>query len=159
MEKIRVLFVCTGNICRSPAAQAVFESLLAEHGLLQVVEADSAGTHAYHVGEPPDPRMRAAAGRRGLDLSGQRARRISEQDFTRFHYIVAMDTANIRAMEDALVPDGTRPVLFMSYAVDADMEEVPDPYYGGETGFERVLDLVEEAARGLLQDIRTQHAI
>jgi protein-tyrosine phosphatase len=157
--KIKVLFVCMGNICRSPAAQGVFERLLTEHGLEHIVEVDSAGTHAYHVDEAPDARMQAAAARRGLDLSSQRARRVVGEDFTRYHYILAMDYANLAELQERMSEGETAPVLFMTYAGAVGVDEVPDPYYGGETGFERVLDLVEEAANGLLQSIRTQHSI
>lgn len=158
--KIRVLFVCMGNICRSPAAQAVFEQRVAESGLHDVIEVDSAGTHAYHVGEPPDTRMQAAARRRGFDLSKQRARRVSAEDFARFHYVLAMDNANLSALQErASSANGVEPVLFLQYARSAGVTEVPDPYYGGESGFERVLDLVEEAADGLLQSLRARHSI
>jgi protein-tyrosine phosphatase len=157
--KIKVLFVCMGNICRSPAAQGVFERLLAEHGLEQLIEVDSAGTHAYHVGEAPDARMQAAAARRGLNLSGQRARRVAGEDFLEYRYILAMDYANLAELQQRMPDEGTQPALFMTYAGAIGVDEVPDPYYGGETGFERVLDLVEEAANGLLQSIRTQHSI
>lgn len=150
-----------GNICRSPAAQGVFERLVAERGLAHAIAADSAGTHAYHVGEPPDARMQAAASRRGLDLSAQRARRVEAEDFRRFHYMLAMDRANLAALEERRPEEGERvgrPTLFMSFSSGRE-DEVPDPYYGGETGFERVLDLVEEAAEGLLQSIRSTHGI
>lgn len=157
--KIQVLFVCMGNICRSPAAQGVFERLIAEQGLAHAIEVDSAGTHAYHVGEAPDVRMQAAAARRGLDLSSQRARRVNEEDFRRFQYILAMDYVNLAELQERMPESGTMPMLFMSYAGPQGGDEVPDPYYGGETGFERVLDLVEDAARGLLQSIRTQHTL
>ncbi|MEJ2479347.1 MAG: low molecular weight phosphotyrosine protein phosphatase, partial [Acidihalobacter sp.] len=100
--KIKVLFVCMGNICRSPAAQGVFERLLTEHGLEHIVEVDSAGTHAYHVDEAPDARMQAAAARRGLDLSSQRARRVVGEDFTRYHYILAMDYANLAELQERM---------------------------------------------------------
>ena len=148
-----------GNICRSPAAQAVFERCVAEAGLQDMIASDSAGTHAYHVGEPPDARMQAAARRRGLDLAGQRARRISEDDFLRYQYILAMDRANLEALNQMRGAGGTQPELLMSYAPNAPMDEVPDPYYGGETGFERVLDLVEEAAAAPLQEIRRRHGL
>ncbi len=157
--KVEVLFVCMGNICRSPAAQAVFERRIAEAGLDDRITVDSAGTHAYHVGEPPDARMQAVGKRRGLDFSSQRARRISEEDFNRFHYILVMDRANLETLSQYESLGGTRPELLMRYAPAASMDEVPDPYYGGETGFERVLDLVEEAADGLLNEIRQRHSL
>ncbi len=151
--KVKVLFVCMGNICRSPAAQVMFERLCEAQGLADLIEADSAGTHAYHVGEPPDRRMQAAAGRRGIDLSAPRARPIEADDFDRFDYILVMDRTNLADLEATFHESANRPRLLMSFAKQPGMEEVPDPYYGGELGFERVLDLVEEAARGLLEKI------
>lgn len=157
--KIQVLFVCMGNICRSPAAQGVFERLLLEQELTHAIEVDSAGTHAYHVGEMPDRRMQMAAKRRGLDLSMQRARQVQSEDFERFDYILAMDHANLSELEKYDFTEADRPSLFMRFARDSGADEVPDPYYGGELGFERVLDLVEAAAQGLLREIRDKHGI
>ncbi|APZ42334.1 low molecular weight protein-tyrosine-phosphatase [Acidihalobacter ferrooxydans] len=155
--KVKVLFVCMGNICRSPAAQGVFERLVSEQGLQDLIEADSAGTHAYHVGEAPDARMQEAARRRGYDLRAQRARRVTDEDFQRFDYVLAMDRTNLAALQEyASASGGTAPELFLRYAHGLGAEEVPDPYYGGTAGFERVLDLVEEAAAGLLRDIQTR---
>ncbi|MFP4062368.1 MAG: low molecular weight protein-tyrosine-phosphatase [Halochromatium sp.] len=158
MKKIRVLFVCMGNICRSPTAQGVFTKLVIEEGLSHLIEIDSAGTHAYHVGEPPDPRARETAQRRGIDLSRQRARRAIAEDFERFDYVLAMDEANHRALS-ALCPPGfeERLRLFMDYAPQLEQREVPDPYYGGSNGFEAVFDMVDAAARGLLDAIRREH--
>lgn len=150
----RVLFVCLGNICRSPTAQGVFEKLLADNGLAGRVEVDSAGTHAYHQGEPPDERAQMEAARRGVDLSGQRARAVTEQDFERFDYILAMDGSNLSILQSRCPPQFRQRVrLFLEFAGDLDETDVPDPYYGGQHGFERVLDLVEAGARGLLADI------
>jgi low molecular weight protein-tyrosine phosphatase len=160
MKTIKVLFVCMGNICRSPTAQGVFEHLLQKHELSGQVSVDSAGTHAYHVGEAPDARATAAALRRGVTLAGQRARRVSSQDFEEFDYIVAMDDANYTDL--AGLSDGeyrSRLYRFMDFAPSTGVTEVPDPYYGGTTGFERVLDLIEAAAAGLLADIRQQRGI
>ena len=146
-----------GNICRSPTAQGVFESLLAADGLDKQVETDSAGTHAYHVGEPPDQRATHAAAQRGVDLSGQRARRVRADDFERFDYIVAMDSSNLEDLHAKCPePYRERVRLLLEFAEDPSQQDVPDPYYGGARGFERVLDLVEEGARGLLQTIRQQ---
>lgn len=158
MNKIKVLFVCMGNICRSPTAQGVFEQLVHSHGLADRITVDSAGTHAYHVGNPPDKRSQAAAQGRGLDLSTQRARQVKGDDFRAFDYILAMDRANL----DDLLRHGSpeqrgRIRLFMSFASRWESDEVPDPYYGGSTGFERVLDMVEDAAEGLLAHIRRHH--
>ena len=150
--KVKVLFVCMGNICRSPAVQVMFERLCEAQGLADLIEADSAGTHAYHVGEPPDRRMQAAASRRGIDLSAPRARPIEADDFDCFDYILVMDRTNLADLEATFPESANRPRLLMSFTKEPDME-VPDPYYGGELGFEHVLDLVEEAARGLLKEI------
>ncbi|MBK5929522.1 low molecular weight protein-tyrosine-phosphatase [Halochromatium salexigens] len=156
--RIRVLFVCMGNICRSPTAQGVFAKHVIEEGLSHLIEIDSAGTHAYHVGEPPDARARETAQRRGIDLSLQRARRAVAEDFERFDYVLAMDKANHRALS-ALCPSGFegRLRLFMDYAPQLGQREVPDPYYGGANGFEAVFDMVDAASRGLLEAIRREH--
>ncbi|HHJ15321.1 MAG TPA: low molecular weight phosphotyrosine protein phosphatase [Gammaproteobacteria bacterium] len=155
MRKTRVLFVCMGNICRSPTAQGVFESLLAADGLDEFIETDSAGTHAYHVGEGPDQRATRTAAQRGIDLSGQRARRVTVDDFERFDYILAMDSSNLDDLQ-ALCPEQYRDRvrLLLEFAEEAAQLDVPDPYYGGSRGFEQVLDLVEQGSRGLLQTIR-----
>ena len=155
MDKIKVLFVCMGNICRSPTAQGIFEQLVREAQLEHRIVIDSAGTHAYHVGNMPDERATEAAGRRGVDLTLQRARRIEAADFTQFDYVLAMDRSNLEDLA-AICPTPHRAKLrlFLEFAERPDVLEVPDPYYGGAQGFERVLDLVEEGARGLLEDIR-----
>jgi len=159
MKKVSVLFVCMGNICRSPTAQGVFESLVREAGLHAHVHIDSAGTHAYHVGEPPDPRATAAAAERGIDLTTQRARRVTADDFVRFDYVLAMDRSNLDDLLTICSPQHERKVrLFLEFAEDLSEQEVPDPYYGGVHGFQRVLDLVEEGARGLLDCIRQRLA-
>jgi protein-tyrosine phosphatase len=154
-----VLFVCMGNICRSPTAEAVFRSLAADTAPELPLQIDSAGTHGYHVGAPPDPRSQAAARRRGIDMSALRARRLTRIDFERFDYVLVMDERN---REDALeiAPATHRATfrLFLEYARALGRLDVPDPYYGGETGFEEVLDLVEEASRGLLDELRSRMA-
>ena len=149
-----------GNICRSPTAQGVFETLVSSEKLSDNIEIDSAGTYAYHVGEPPDERARAAALKRGVDLGGQRARRVDELDFQKFDYVLAMDRDNYEALS-SICPSGhsDKLRLFLEFAPELGIHEVPDPYYGGVTGFERVLDLIEQASRGLLADIREQHGI
>lgn len=158
MDKVNVLFVCMGNICRSPTAQGVFTHLLTRHGLEDRVLVDSAGTHGYHVGGPPDPRARAAAERRGIDISGQRARRLDRDDFDSFHFILAMDRENLDMIETICPPHRRdRVQLFLEYAPDLGIDEVPDPYYGGTAGFERVLDMIEAASAGLLEHIRKTH--
>jgi protein-tyrosine phosphatase len=154
-QVVRVLFVCMGNICRSPTAQGVFRKVVDREGMLEVVEIDSAGTHAYHVGEPPDRRAQETAVRRGIDLSDQRARRVVPEDFHTFDYILAMDQDNYHNLS-GVCPAGQerKLMLFMDFAPHLRTREVPDPYYGGPSGFERVFDMVEAAAEGLLADIR-----
>ena len=155
-----VLFVCTGNICRSPTAEGVFRKLAAEAGLGERILADSAGTHGYHVGEPPDIRTQAAAARRGYDLSGLRARKVEEADFRRFDLILAMDRdhhAILRSMAPGFL--GHKLHLMMSYARRFSESEVPDPYYGRPQEFERVLDMLEDAAQGLLGSVARDSAL
>ena len=153
---VRVLFVCMGNICRSPIAQGVFEDVLRREGLENEVFVDSAGTGAWHVESPPDQRAQSSATLRGLDLSSQRARRITPEDCETFDYVLTMDEDNYRAV--AALCRGSAVVRpFLDFAVDSPEREVPDPYYGGPDGFEHVLDLVEEASEGLLEDIRERH--
>jgi protein-tyrosine phosphatase len=157
---VKVLFVCMGNICRSPTAQGVFAHLVNSEELSDAIEVDSAGTYAYHVGEPPDERARATAMKRGVDLGGQRARRVAESDFQEFDYVLAMDRDNYDKLLSICPPDHADKLrLFLEYAPELGMQEVPDPYYGGVTGFERVLDLIEQASHGLLVDIREQHGV
>jgi protein-tyrosine phosphatase len=158
---MKVLFVCMGNICRSPTAHGVFARYLRERAPELDVEVDSAGTHDYHVGSPPDPRAIAAAARRGVDLTAQRARLVKVADFQRHDLIVAMDRLNRAVLLD-LSPAAYRERvrLLMEFAGvpldDGEQLDVPDPYYGGAVGFERVLDLVEQAADGLLAEIRAR---
>lgn len=145
-----VLFVCMGNICRSPTAEGVFRHHVNEAGLGNEIAVDSAGTHAYHVGEPPDRRAAAAASRRGVSLDGIRARRVADDDFERFDHIIAMDELNyVTLIDRAPEAHHNKIRLFLSYTA-GDETEVPDPYYGGAAGFERVLDLVEDASRAML---------
>ncbi|BBB29558.1 low molecular weight protein-tyrosine-phosphatase [Neptunomonas japonica] len=150
MKKARVLFVCLGNICRSPTAHGVFETLVAQHGLASVVDVDSAGTAAYHVGNPPDSRATSAAAERGYQLDHLRARQAVSQDFSEFTHILAMDEENLRELK-AIAPANYAGHLglFLDFAQCVE-REVPDPYYGGEAGFGHVLDLVENASMGLL---------
>jgi protein-tyrosine phosphatase len=153
-KNLGVLFVCMGNICRSPTAEGVFRHVVREAGLIDVIEIDSAGTHTYHINNPPDTRAASAAKRRGYSLDGIRARRIEEEDFDRFDYIIAMDLDNLALLrEQAAKQHENKLHLFMHFS-DLPVDEVPDPYYGGAAGFERVLDLVEDASRGLLKKIR-----
>lgn len=155
---IKVLFVCMGNICRSPTAHGVFSVMVEQQGLKHLIEIDSAGTHAYHIGNPPDHRAQASALKRGIDLSTLRARCVQKIDFDKFDYVLAMDEENFSCL-DALCPGCHKDKLklFMDFAPELHQREVPDPYYGGASGFEQVLDMVETASRGLLKDIRTRH--
>jgi protein-tyrosine phosphatase len=152
-DKTSVLFVCMGNICRSPTAEGVFRHHVNERGLGDRIVVDSAGTHAYHVGEPPDRRAFAAAERRGISLAEIQARRVADSDFEEFDYIIAMDESNQQLLVDQAPEEHRVKVqLFLSFASVGETE-VPDPYYGGAAGFERVLDLIEEASRGLLETL------
>lgn len=155
---IRVLMVCMGNICRSPTAEQVLRSKLQAAGLALEVEVDSAGTHAHwHDGEPPDDRSQRHAARRGYDLSALRARMVRDDDFQRFDLMLAMDWDNLALLEDRR-PAGARVRLqrLSEYACRIDQQVVPDPYHGGAGGFERVLDLVEDACDGLVAVLRQQ---
>ena len=145
-----------GNICRSPTAEGVFRHHVSAAGLDERIEVDSAGTHAYHVGEPPDRRARAAAERRGISLADIRARPVHPDDFERFSYIIAMDQDNLAMLEEqSELAHREKLRLFLEFSSGPE-REVPDPYYGGATGFERVLDLVEDASRGLLNELRSE---
>ena len=153
---VRVLFVCLGNICRSPLAQGVFEDVLRREGLENKISVDSAGTGNWHVGSPPDERAMKSARSRGLEISTQRARQISRDDCENFDYILTMDEENYRIV--ASLCRGSAVVRpFLDFATDSPEREVPDPYYGGPQGFDHVLDLVEEASEGLLEDLRERH--
>lgn len=157
-NRISVVFVCMGNICRSPTAEAVFRQYVENAGFAGRILIDSAGTHDYHIGEPPDLRARQAACQRGYDMGGLRGRQVEEGDFQRFDYVLAMDKANLSILQHRAPPDGNAQVrLFLDYARHHAGREVPDPYYGGADGFERVLDMVENASEGLLQHIRQKH--
>jgi len=152
---VRILFVCLGNICRSPTAEVVFRAVAQREAPDLTLEIDSAGTAGYHVGELPDRRTRQAAARRGYDMSALRARVVEPDDFEHFDLILAMDRENLRALErSAPAQARDRLRLFLEFAPEAGISEVPDPYYGGPNGFEDVLDLVEAASRGLLEHLR-----
>lgn len=155
---IRVLFVCTGNICRSPTAEGVFRQRLERADLTGEIACDSAGTSAFHIGEPPDPRTRQAAARRGYRLGDLRARRLEAGDFTRFDLILAMDRGHLREMQRLAPPGATaRLGLFLDHA-RRHSGDVGDPYYGGPEGFEKVLDMIEDGADGLLADLTGETA-
>ena len=150
----RVLFVCMGNICRSPTAEGVFKEFIRKHRMDGVVEVDSAGTHGYHVGEAPDMRTQRAAASRGYDLSNIRARKVAPQDLDYFDLVLAMDRHNVDSLLTISKPEHRKKIrLFMSYSKHFDDDEVPDPYYGLGHGFDLVLDMVEDASRGLIEDI------
>ena len=152
--KVSVLFVCMGNICRSPMAEGVFRHRAGEAGLLEHLDIDSAGTHAYHMGEPPDERAQVAAARRGIDISGLRGRRASTADLERFDYVLAMDEDNLSILREICPAGHEHKVrLFMEFAPTRGEREVPDPYFGTHSGFDRVLDMIEEATAGLLADV------
>ena len=155
---VRVLFVCMGNICRSPTAQGAFSKLVQQRGLESLVTIDSAGTHDYHIGKPPDERSQLAASQRDIDISGYRARQVSFADFDQFDYILAMDRDNLDILS-GLCPSEfqNRIRLFLDFAHELPEQEVPDPYWGGASGFEHVLDLVETASQGLLNHIQAHH--
>lgn len=154
---MRILFVCLGNICRSPTAEVVFRVVAQRTAPELVLEIDSAGTAAYHVGELPDQRTRQAAARRGYDLSTLRARVVEPDDFEHYDLILAMDRENLRVLEHRAPPEARKRLrLFLEFAPDAGVSEVPDPYYGGPNGFEDVLDLIESASRGLVEHLRRQ---
>lgn len=154
---MRVLLVCMGNICRSPMAHGAVRKRLIEEGLAGRVALDSAGTHGYHAGAPPDERAQAAASRRGIDISDLRARLVQENDFESFDLILAMDEDNREELLARAEQAHQHKIhLLMDYALGMSGRSVPDPYYGGPIGFERVLDMVEEAAEGLLEKLRAR---
>ena len=157
IKPIQVLFVCMGNICRSPTAHGVFQSLVESQLLGHAIRVDSAGTHSYHIGSPPDPRSQATALQRGVDLSGLRARRFVSSDFVEFDYLLAMDHNNLADML-ALKPDDANASaeLMLTYSNRFGQPEIPDPYFGDD-GFDLVFDMIDDAARGLLAQIRQRH--
>lgn len=157
MTRHRVLFVCTGNICRSPTAEGVARVVAEREGVSDLFQFDSAGTHGYHVGEAPDPRTVAAAAKRGYDLSPLRARRVTDFDFVLYSHILAMDYGHLELLRRACPAEHRGKLgMFLHYAKGIDEEDVPDPYYGGEAGFDHVLDLVENAALGLIQKLASK---
>lgn len=158
MKEVKVLVVCMGNICRSPLAHGLLEHRVAQAGLADRIAIDSAGTHAYHVGNAPDPRSQQTALRHGIDLSSQRARKVVVSDFAEFDYVLAMDNDN-RVLLSAQCPDEHRHKLklFLEFAPQLAETEVPDPYYGGDSGFERVYQLIDAAADGLMADIQARY--
>lgn len=158
-QQVKILFVCLGNICRSPTAHGVFQQLIADGEVAQFVLVDSAGTAAYHVGKPPDRRSAKAAAARGYDLNHLRARQVNASDFQCFDYLLAMDTENLFDLQQHCPAEHRHKLrLFLEFG-NLGQESVPDPYYGGRDGFDHVLDLVENAAQGLLQHVISVHRI
>ncbi|MBK5914782.1 low molecular weight protein-tyrosine-phosphatase [Rhodocyclus purpureus] len=156
---IKVLFVCMGNICRSPTAEGVFRKLLRREGLEAVIEVDSAGTHGYHVGEAPDARTQRAAALRGYDLSSMRARKVAPQDLDYFDLVLAMDRSNLAALQRLCPPEKLdRLGLLMQHSRNFADEDVPDPFYGLGHDFDVVIDMVEDAGEGLLAKLRERVA-
>jgi len=157
---VSILFVCMGNICRSPTAEGVFRHKVLDAGLEDKIHIDSAGTIAYHVGHPPDPRAQKAALKRGFDLSSQRARKVTSSDFEAFDFVLAMDSDNHYELE-VICPPGyeDRLHMFLKFAQNSGVTDVPDPYYGGGNGFETVLDLIEDASEGLLKHLKQQKIV
>jgi protein-tyrosine phosphatase len=155
MKKIKVLFVCMGNICRSPTAEGVFTKLIKEQNLDKHFAIDSAGTHAYHIGKGPDLRSQKAALERGVELAHLRARKVDQEDFEAFDFLLAMDEENYSLLIEACPDEYKHKVnYFLDYAPHLNERIVPDPYYGGPYGFERVLDMVEEASAGFLKSLQ-----
>lgn len=158
MSKVSVLFVCLGNICRSPTAHAVFRKMVQDHGLADQIEIDSAGTAAYHVGKHPDTRSMEVARNRGIEMLDLRARKVDFGDFYQYDYVLAMDDENYHNLIDIALPEHHEKIqMFLDYTQDYSESEVPDPYYGGPQGFEHVFDLVDSASAGLLAHIKQQH--
>ncbi|MFJ4373854.1 low molecular weight protein-tyrosine-phosphatase [Pseudomonas japonica] len=151
---MRVLFVCLGNICRSPTAEGVLRHQLIEAGLADVIQVASAGTGDWHVGNPPDSRTRRAAQLRGYDLSAQRAQQVSREDFSRYDLILAMDKSNLAQLQAMRPGHASAELDLFLRRYEGALDEVPDPYYGGEQGFEHVLDLIEAACRGLVIELK-----
>ncbi len=156
---IKVLFVCLGNICRSPTAEGVFRHVVKQADLADKIHTDSAGTHAYHIGKPPDSRAQQTARNRGIEVGDLRGRKIEADDFSRFDYVLAMDHSNHADLQQLAAGNTDKLHMFLQFAENFDEQEVPDPYYGGDQGFEHVFDLVEDASNGLLAHIRKQHGL
>jgi protein-tyrosine phosphatase len=152
---VKVLFICMGNICRSPTAEGVFRNHVQTNNLEHKIKIDSVGTGSWHIGHPPDKRSQEAASQRGYDISNQRSRLINKKDINESDYLLAMDTENILTLKGMITKDKQNKLMrFLEFAPHLNQLDVPDPYYSGLTGFELVLDLIEEASKGLLEHIR-----
>jgi protein-tyrosine phosphatase len=160
MARHRLLFICLGNICRSPMAEGVFRRVAQEAGALDRFEIDSAGLGGWHIGQPPDTRAPAAAAARGIDISAQCARQVAQADFARFDLLLAMDRENYAEL-DQLAPDEARHKVrqFLDFAPDAGTQDVPDPFFGGKANFDHALDLIEQAAQGLFAALMRDEAV
>jgi len=157
-KKVKVLFVCLGNICRSPTAHGVFRQMVKDQNLEHLIEMDSAGTAAYHIGKGPDKRSTEVAKGRGIDMQDLRARKVDFGDFIVYDYILAMDESNYSNLRDMALPEHFEKLsMFLEFADNWDITEVPDPYYGGPEGFNQVFDMVTDASEGLLRHIKTNH--
>lgn len=153
----KILFVCMGNICRSPTAEGIFRHKIEEKGLTDLFELDSAGTHAYHVDAPPDHRAQETATSRGVDLSDLRGRKVTVEDFDNFDLVLAMDKDNLEMLKTLCSTASSEQLkLFLDFATDLNFNEVPDPYYGGTKGFEKVFDMLENASLGLIEYIENK---
>jgi len=157
-KKVSVLFVCLGNICRSPTAHGIFRNLVLKAGLENCIEVDSAGTAAFHIGKAPDSRSTLVAKERGIEMSDLRARQVDLGDFYQYDYVLAMDEANYSNLKELALPEHFEKIqMFLEYTDDFSELEVPDPYYGGAQGFDHVFDLIQSASQGLLMDIKKKH--
>lgn len=157
---VKVIFICMGNICRSPTAHGVFRKLVEDEGYSDSIYIESAGTHAYHVGEPPDQRAQQTARERGISLTDLRGQKVKESDYETFDYILAMDDDNYNILASQCPAEYQEKLrLFLDFAEDIQAREVPDPYYGGASGFDQVFDMVEAGSRGLLTDIINKHTL
>jgi len=157
MKKYGILFVCTGNICRSPAAEGVFRHYAGQNGLAERLSIDSAGTHGYHIGEPPDRRAIAAALSRGVKIGGLRARRVKQEDFNEFDLMIAMDTSHYDILSRMAPKQGRSKLgMFMDFAPEAGLSDVADPYYGGPEDFERMMDVIESGVNGILRHLQQE---
>jgi len=159
MKQVNVLFVCMGNICRSPTAEGLFRQVVENTGLSDKINIDSAGTHSYHIGSQPDTRAQAASLKRGIDISTLQGRQAEPGDFNAFDYILAMDASNYSDLMQLAGGSADKLHMFLTFSENFTETEVPDPYYGGDQGFEHVLDLIEDASEGLLKHIQQVHKL